>query len=152
MKKFSILIWVAMALLIQTCIFLNANAQVEITWQKTFGGNSTDDLKSFMKTTDGGYICGGNTTSTISGEKSENALGFPDYWVVKLDSAKNITWQTDLGCTGINTFTSVIETADGGYLCGGYSNSDSCDDKSENSIPVPFSYGSTTIDYWIVKL
>src|SRR5688572_29525877 len=100
MKLFSKIIFVTSVILLQTIIFLNANAQVEISWQKTFGGNGEDELHQIFKTSDGGYVSGGKSTSQISGEKSENITGYVDYWVVKLDSARNITWQTDLGCLG----------------------------------------------------
>jgi hypothetical protein len=41
-------------------------------------------------------------------------------------------------------YVSVIQTSDGGYLLGGYSDSDANGDKTENSLG-----GS---DYWVVKL
>jgi hypothetical protein len=56
-----------------------------IGWQKTIGGGGWDNLRTLLKTTDGGYICGGSSSSDISGNKSENSKGNDDYWIVKLD-------------------------------------------------------------------
>ncbi|MBK6640463.1 MAG: hypothetical protein IPG39_04140 [Bacteroidetes bacterium] len=58
-----------------------------LQWQKTIGGNDYDLLHSLRQTMDGGYICGGESISSSSGEKSENSQGGYDYWVVKLDTA-----------------------------------------------------------------
>ena len=59
-----------------------------IEWQNSIGGSSVDDLITISQTTDGGYICGGNSWSDISGDKTENNMGMTathDYWIIKLD-------------------------------------------------------------------
>ncbi|GEO04073.1 hypothetical protein AAE02nite_17370 [Adhaeribacter aerolatus] len=53
-------------------------------WDKTIGGNATDELNSIGQTADGGFILGGTSSSNASGDKSENSRGQSDYWVVKL--------------------------------------------------------------------
>ncbi len=55
-----------------------------IQWQKTIGGNFDDFPSELLQTADGGYILGGQSNSSISGDKAQNSLGFYDYWVVKL--------------------------------------------------------------------
>ncbi|MFI5219657.1 MAG: T9SS type A sorting domain-containing protein [Bacteroidia bacterium] len=115
-----------------------------IQWQNTIGGMDIDYLQSMFNTNDGGYICGGSSSSNISGDKTENSLGANDYWVVKLDSSGNIQWQNTIGGSLSEAIWSIAQTADGGYICGGNSNSDISGDKTENSMG-----GS---DYWVVKL
>lgn len=69
-----------------------------IEWQNTIGGSNWDELRSAEQTIDGGYILGGLSYSDISGDKTESCIGgFPDYWVVKIDSVGNIEWQNTIG-------------------------------------------------------
>jgi hypothetical protein len=118
-----------------------------IMWQNTIGGDDEDELFSVIQTSDGGYLLGGYSYSDVSGDKTENNLGWyytPDYWIVKLDSVGNIMWQNTIGGDDNDELYSVIQTSDGGYLLGGTSDSDFSNDKSESS--------KGSYDYWIVKL
>ncbi|MEX1191564.1 MAG: T9SS type A sorting domain-containing protein [Brumimicrobium sp.] len=65
-----------------------------------------------------------------------------DYWVVKLDSIGNITWQKSLGGSGSESAYSIQQTTDGGYITVGHSTSNNGD--------VTLNNGGR--DYWIVKL
>jgi hypothetical protein len=121
---------------------LDANGNKE--WDKTIGGNSSDDLTSLHQTSDGGYILGGHSFSLISGDKSENSEGNRDYWVVKLDANGSKKWDKTIGGSGVDYLTSLHQTSDGGYILGGISPSSISGDKSENN------KGSN--DYWVVKL
>ena len=133
------------ALLILTFITLTfrINAQ-EIEWQNTIGGSLTDYLYNIKVCVGGGYICGGSSESNISGDKTQNAIGEADYWVVRLDSSGNIQWQKTIGGNGIDNISTILQTSDGGFVCGGWSDSNISGDKTENS------QGGS--DYWIVKL
>jgi len=115
-----------------------------IQWQNTIGGSSTDELRSIQQTTDGGYILGGNSSSNISGDKTENSNGGPDYWIVKTDGAGTIQWQNTIGGNNLDYLYSLQQTTDGGYILGGYSNSNISGDKTENA-------WNSSFDYWIVK-
>ncbi len=109
------------------------HAQVTIEWQNTIGGSSNDELTSIAQTADGGYICEGYSLSNISGDKTENCQGGTDYWVVKLDASGTIQWQNTIGGINSDRLYSIAQTADGGYICGGYSISNISGDKTENS-------------------
>jgi hypothetical protein len=121
---------------------LDANGN--ILWQNTIGGNNDDYLSSLVQTTDGGYVCGGYSNSNISGDKTESSMGNFDYWVVKVDSMGNIQWQNTIGGGGRDFLYSLGATTDGGFICGGYSESNAGGDKTENCMG--------TGDYWVVKL
>jgi hypothetical protein len=116
-------------------------------WDKTFGGSATDELGSLQQTTDGGYIIGGTSESGISGDKSQSyygSQGLQDYWLVKTDGNGNKLWDKTIGGNAHDTFASLQQTADGGYIVGGTSHSGISGDKSEAP------YGLN--DFWIVKL
>lgn len=131
------------------CWLIKLDGSGTIEWQKTIGGSSLDDLVSIVQTADGGYIAGCNSSSNISGDKTENnrsygAIGPPDYWILKLDALGNIEWQKTIGGEGIDFLHSVIQTSDLGYLVAGTSDSNASFEKSENSR----GYN----DYWVLKL
>jgi hypothetical protein len=114
-----------------------------IQWQNTIGGSEKDWLQSIVQTFDGGYILGGSSSSNISGDKTENSNGFVDYWIVKTDSLGNIQWDNSIGGDASEELTSIVQTADGGYILGGWSTSGISGDKTE--------IGGGYTDYWIVK-
>jgi hypothetical protein len=104
-----------------------------IQWQNTIGGSGVDVIFSIHQTIDGGYILGGSSSSSISGDKSENNWGGGDYWIVKTDSAGNIQWQNTIGGNNIDELHSIQQSQDGGYILGGSSYSNISGDKTEDS-------------------
>jgi len=122
-------------------------------WDYRFGGTSGDLLWTFLQTSDGGYILGGQSFSDSSGDKTQNSWdslsSTGDYWIVKIDSAGNKQWDKDFGGTGDDRMYSLQQTADGGYILGGTTDSDSSGNKSQDT----WHYnGSSSFDYWIVKI
>lgn len=117
-----------------------------IEWQKTIGGDSDDVVYSIEETFDKGYIIGGISLSGISGDKTDSCNGGIDYWILKLDSIGNIQWQKTIGGNGNDLLSNISQTIDGGYICGGSSNSYSSNQKSENCL------SPLQNDYWILKL
>ena len=115
-----------------------------IQWQKSFGGLSFDSLKSLEQTSDGGYILGGYSSSTISGNKTSVRYGSDDYWIIKLDGNGNKIWERSFGGTDYESLQSIQQTSDGEYILGGYSSSGITGNKTSPN------YGGE--DYWIIKL
>ena len=113
-------------------------------WDKTIGGDGSDRLKSLLPTADGGYLLAGDSDSKAGGDKSQNAKGGTDYWVVKVDAGGFKQWDKSYGGSKGSRLSSVIVTADGGFLLAGSSQGDAGNDKSENS------RGGN--DYWVVKI
>lgn len=107
-------------------------------WDKTFGGNNYDYLKTIMATADGGFLLGGTSRSGIGGDKTEIArdnavFDFQqgDYWLVKIDDNGNKVWDKTLGGNTIDDLEAMVAMADGSYLLGGYSESGKSGDKSQ---------------------
>ena len=99
-----------------------------VTWQKTYGGAYNDYAYSIQQTSDGGYIVAGYTSSF--------GAGSDDIWVLKLDSAGNVTWQKTYGGSSHDYANSIQQTNDGGYIIAGYTSS----------------FGAGGADIWILKL
>ena len=91
---------------------INPTGNVE--WQKSLGGNQNDRPNGIQQTQDGGYIVAGSSTSN-NGDVSGNH-GNSDFWVVKLNSVGNITWQKSLGGSDLDIGRSIQQTSDGGYI------------------------------------
>ncbi|MFI5170970.1 MAG: T9SS type A sorting domain-containing protein [Chitinophagales bacterium] len=123
---------------------IKLNSFGNIEWQNTIGGNKWDYLNSLEQTSDGGYILGGYSSTGISGDKTENAKGNYDYWVVKLNALGSIVWQNTIGGNNFDGLKSIQQTVDGGYILGGYSLSGISGDKAEGN------FGGN--DYWVIKL
>lgn len=123
---------------------LKLNAFGELDWQKTYGGAQPDFDTNVFPTTDGGYFVTGYSDSGISGDKSVPSNGQRDYWVLKLNSSGEINWQKAIGGSTMDRLIVSIQTADGGYMLGGHSDSNISGDKSENSRGL--------FDNWLVKL
>ncbi len=114
-------------------------------WDKSFGGADYDDLLCLKKTSDGGCVLGGFFNSGVSGNKTNAGFGYVDYWVVKLDSSGNKQWDKSFGGSGQDGIFSLQQTSDGGYILGGYSDSDVLSGNKTSA-----GYGA--YDYWVVKL
>ncbi len=126
---------------------IKLDASGNIQWQNTIGGNAADILASVIQTKDGGYLVGGSSYSDLSGDKTEANTGFSwtsDFWIVKLNAAGNIQWQNTVGGSDHDELYTITQAADGGYFCGGWSQSNSSGDKTENSLGFD--------DCWLVKL
>ncbi len=122
---------------------IKTDANGDIEWENTIGGDTDENLTCIHQTMEGGYILIGDSGSGISGDKSEYSSSFKDYWIVKLSPLGTIEWENTIGGPSIEYSGAIIQTSEGGYLFAGESNSDIGGDKTENS---------NLMDYWIVKL
>lgn len=128
---------------------IKLNAKGDEEWQKTIGAIGQEKLQSISQTKDGGYILGGSSSSYPTaegdiGEKTAKNFGNMDYWIVKLDWEGKIKWQKTFGGIYMDELRSIIQTSEGGYLLGGYSNSPASGNKSEDN--------KGDGDYWVIKI
>ncbi len=120
------------------------NTNGNILWKKLIGGNKSDMLFSIQKNTDGSFIATGDTESNNAAFSANHGNG--DAWIIKLDSAGNTVWQKILGGSQNDHGKIIRQTADGGYIFLGTTNS-----KDGDVINAPYtsSYSDRT---WVVKL
>ncbi len=102
-----------------------------LLWQRCFGGYGPDEAQSIIKTLDGGYAFGANTSSNdgdVTGFHLDSTSDFSqDYWLVKLNAGGSMEWQKALGSIKSDYFASIVQTADSGFVAGGNSGSNNGD-------------------------
>jgi hypothetical protein len=124
-----------------TVCSLSAQSQVpDIEWQKSLGGDTTDQAYSVSKTFDGGYIVAGYSVSN-NGDISGNHGNY-DAWVVKISSSGVLEWQKSIGGSSIDGAYALVQTSDSGYVLAGTT--------ASNNGDVTGNHGLN--DYWVVKL
>jgi hypothetical protein len=80
-------------------------------WTNIYGGNLSDIGNWVVQANDGGYIITGYTYSFGSGSN--------DVWLIKVDSSGDTIWTKTYGGSEGDGARSVAQTADGGYIiCG----------------------------------
>ena len=90
---------------------------------KVIGGSKDEEINSTTKTSDGGYVIGGNSNS--SNIELENGINLINKggMIIKYNAEGEIQWAKSIG----GKITSVAETNDGGVIVGGYFYSDIVD-------------------------
>jgi methionine-rich copper-binding protein CopC len=137
MKKLYILI-------LGLLVISSAYGQIGKQWDKTFGGTGYEFITSTIATSDGGFLLAGYSNSGLSGDKTQASQGGYDFWVVRINSSGAKSWDKRFGGSGDDVLFSAIQTTDGGFLLGGYSNSAAGADKTQAS--------QGSYDYWVVKI
>jgi len=84
-------------------------------WNRTFGGSNIEYGYELIPTSDGNFVMVGNTNSYGAGSR--------DFWLVKFDVHGSEIWNRTFGGDSNDYGRSVVETADGGFLLGGYTHS-----------------------------
>ncbi|NVO31787.1 gliding motility-associated C-terminal domain-containing protein [Hymenobacter lapidiphilus] len=116
-------------------------------WDRAYGGNDTDALAAVQQTTDGGYIMGGYSVSPASGDRSAPAKH--GYWVVKVDAQGVKQWDKSFSNQSLPSLNALQQTADGGYILGGYSLGDLPGTPGRDDQSGPYQGGH---DFWVIKL
>ena len=94
---------------------VKTNSTGNITWASTFGGTGNDQAYSLDQTNDGGYI--------ICGQTNSFGAGNADIYLLKVNSSGTLQWSKTYGGMANDEGKSVSQTADGGYILAGYTES-----------------------------
>lgn len=98
---------------------LNANGDIE--WDKTFGGDGDDELFVLTPTNDKGFLIGGSSNSEISNTKLVQNTNERDWWLIKLSEKGDIQWQQTYDIDKNDILRNIIVTKENEYLLSGYS-------------------------------
>jgi gliding motility-associated-like protein len=112
-------------------------------WVFNYGGNDVDIPFVIKFTTDGGTIAAGYTDSKTGDVSPQPNRDYWDLWIVKLDKCGIIQWERSFGGTGYESARDIVQTADGGYMVLGETNS--------TDGGVVAGYGGTK-DIWLLKI
>ncbi len=131
------------------------NSEGAIQWENHFGFSGSDQAFDAFQTTDRGYFVTGFLDVSASGQQGNDFggdnntgntrgtnHGVGEYWAVKLDANGQKVWRRYFGGTNNDRSYDALQTADGGYLMVGASESndfDILDDKG-------------SYDFWAVRL
>jgi hypothetical protein len=83
-------------------------------WSNQYGGSGNDQATCMQKTSEGGFVITGHS-NTFSGNF--------DPFVIKINNFGSVEWTRYYKFANDDYANSIIQTADGGYLLTGYSNS-----------------------------
>ncbi|MBK9012608.1 MAG: gliding motility-associated C-terminal domain-containing protein [Saprospiraceae bacterium] len=111
-----------------------------LIWSKNFGGSIEDRAFAIAAKLDGGALITGLSASSnldVGGN-----YGSRDAWLVNLDANGQLIWEKNLGGTLDDRFFAVMELAEGGYACAGFTTSSNND--------LDGNYGEQ--DLWVVRL
>lgn len=101
-----------------------------ILWSELYGGNGINRIGDFLQTSDGGYLlvgtCSGYEGAGCACEHNNPGQWYNDFWVIKLDSDRNIEWQDCYGGSENDQCFNVIEE-DFEYTLAGFSYSNDGD-------------------------
>ena len=96
-------------------------------WEKSFGKPGTEEAYELIETQDGGLA--------LVGYSSLKGRGKQDFWFAKTNKFGQKEWEKTYGGLQNDVARCVIQTSDGGYLLGGYTES----------------YGKGKSDAWLIK-
>ncbi len=120
-------------------------------WDKNFGFSGSDQAYKAFQTSDGGYFITGFFDVTASGGGGNDLQkgahrgvlhGVGEFWGIKLDANGNKQWRRYFGGTNNDRSYDALETADGGFLMTGTSESEDFDKTDPKG----------SYDYWAVRL
>ncbi len=106
-------------------IKIDANGNLQ--WKNSFGGELSDEAISVQQTSGGGYIFIGETESYGAGKRN--------IWLVKTDENGNEQWNNTFGGAGYDEAGSVYQTSKGNYIIAGSTES----------------YGAGGYDAWLIN-
>ena len=123
------------------------NASGGIIWEKNFGFSGSDQAYKAFETSDGGYFITGFFDVSASGGGGNDVAkgvlhGVGEFWGIKLKADGTREWRRYFGGTNNDRSYDAVETADGGFLMTGTSESTDFDKTDPKG----------TYDYWAVRL
>lgn len=126
---------------------LKIDASGNKLWDKNFGFSGSDQAFKAFQTSDGGYFITGFFDVSASGGDGNDIQrgvlhGVGEFWGIKLKADGTKEWRRYFGGSNNDRSYDALETADGGFLMTGTSESNDYDKTDPKG----------TYDYWAVRL
>lgn len=140
-----------------------------IQWSKCYGGTNHEQMNTILfgagapymtnmvaPTSDGGYVIVATTSSNdgqVSGYHGASHVAAEnrgDIWMIKIDSTGTLLWQKCIGGSMNEWASTILKTADGGFIIGAVTSSSDGDALGSNQHGGRHSV-SEGGDYWVVK-
>ncbi len=132
---------------------IKTNASGIIEWQKRYGALDGDFMYDVIQTQDNGYALAGHSDvglNPLQGDQTgiqvTPGAELTNLWIIKTDSSGNMQWQKLYGGTGNDYCYALKQTADNGFIVGGFSDANSANTGDQAGAP---GYGGN--DYWVLK-
>ncbi|MEM1327551.1 MAG: gliding motility-associated C-terminal domain-containing protein [Bacteroidota bacterium] len=119
------------------------DAQGEMLWQKTIGGNWDEAIFDMVALGNTIYLAG-FSGSAMTFDKTVPSYGSIDYWVVAIDRDGNKLWDKNYGGNGQDNAYDIRINEAGNLIVAGISNSPANGSKQADS--------KGTVDFWVVYL
>jgi hypothetical protein len=87
----------------------------ELIYQKSYGGSGYESFNDIIQDSDGNYVAVGSTSSNDY-DITDGNNGNSDALIMKIDVSGNILWHKTYGASGIDTFKTIIENENNGYV------------------------------------
>lgn len=123
-------------------IRLTASGQLD--WEKTWGGNSFDQLSDIAVSASGEIFAVGTTLSGVSGDKTSAAYGSFDFVLAVFNLNGQFIFDRTYGSTQNDNCYGLAYNGSGGFLLAGLSDSPAGFTKSQNARGLN--------DFWMVKI
>lgn len=123
---------------------LRLTATGQLLWEKTWGGNSFDQLSDLSVSAYGEIFAAGTTLSGISGDKTTPAYGSFDFVMVVFNLNGQFLFDKTYGSTLNDNCYAIAYNGNGGFLLSGLSDSPAGFTKSQNARGLN--------DFWMVKI
>jgi hypothetical protein len=116
------------------------NSNGELVWEKSYGGEESDQAYEITKTSDGNFVITGDTRSDNLDVITN--YGSADIWTIKISPLGEIIWKKTFGGSSFDSSKAIIASRDGGFYIAGNSrsiNNDLTSNKGNN-------------DVWVLKI
>ncbi|MXV39220.1 T9SS type A sorting domain-containing protein [Flavobacteriaceae bacterium Ap0902] len=93
---------------------LKLNEAGEIEWEKSLGGEMSDNLTNIIPTNDNGFIIGGTTQ-----QNKDQDINI-DWWIMKMDVKGDVEWEKTIDIGSRDVLVGINKTKAGNYLLSGF--------------------------------
>ena len=123
---------------------IRLTASGQLVWEKTWGGNSFDQLSDLSVSASGEIFAVGTTLSGVSGDKTSAAYGSFDFVMAVFNLNGQFIFDRTYGSTQNDNCYGLAYNGSGGFLLDGLSDSPAGFTKSQNARGLN--------DFWMVKI